>query len=157
CGSDHYDSDYDFDYDLNDCNADASGTTGKTGSVQSFKPPEVNTCYKIEAWGANGGQSTKGATGGKGAYKMAYFNLTETLKIVVGKSGTNSGSDHSNNGGGGGGGGTFVYITRSSNSHQLLMAAGGGGGGGDGSSSYSGKDGSDGTSSTCSGSTVGQG
>ena len=78
--------------------------------------------YKIECWGAKGGRSNGwGPAGGNGAYAQGTMRLRggETLKIVVGRMGTNNYYDA------GGGGGTYVCT----DSNDALVVAGGGGGG----------------------------
>ena len=94
--------------------------------------------YRIEAWGAKGGDGFEDAftPGGRGAFMSGYFNLElgVQLSIVVGQEG---GSDQ----GGGGGGGTFVWMQES---NELLLAAGGGGGAGDPGQSANNENGIDG-------------
>ena len=126
-----------------------------TGNVQSFTAP-VTGIYKIECWGAEGGDDpTKGGSiPGKGAYTSGYINLTsgKQLFLYIGGMGNsiykqvNSGGW---NGGGtctsnaninfpsGGGGSTDVRLIKHSESDgwsgtpslrsRIMVAAGGGG------------------------------
>ena len=118
-------------------NASYSGTnlagsvTINTQGIQEWTVPASGT-YRIEAWGAKGGNGTDPYAGGigqnspgKGAYLAGSFALTsgELIKILVGQVGESASGD----GGGGGGGGTFVI----KGSTTPLVVAGGGGGGGD--------------------------
>ena len=97
-------------------------------NIQSSKGIQLWTVpksgmYKIEAYGAQGGNSRL-AQGGKGAIMTGELNLVqgEVLKILIGQQGEKALN------GGGGGGGTSV-----ARSITMLILAGGGGGG----SSYS--------------------
>lgn len=56
-----------------------------TGSTQSYTIPTTGV-YKIEAWGADGGASTHGYAGGKGAYGsgVVTLNAGTVLTIEVG-------------------------------------------------------------------------
>jgi prepilin-type N-terminal cleavage/methylation domain-containing protein len=98
-----------------------ASSTGAIGSVQTWTVPYSGT-YTIEAWGAQGGNSSS-YTGGYGAYVKGDFFLiaNDTLSIIVGQQGSVNGSR-----GGGGGGGTFVLTS----SGMPLVIAGGGGGSG---------------------------
>ena len=92
--------------------------------VQLWTAPATGS-YRIEAWGAQGGNAT--GSGGLGARIRGDFALAagDALKIVVGQQGS---AIH----GGGGGGGTFVV--KSTDNFKLVIAGGGGGtgdGGGD--------------------------
>ena len=119
-----------------------------TGSYQTFKAPVTGT-YKIETWGAQGGN------GGYGGYSTGDVNLTkgETIYLVIGGKGTapsgitggsggfNGGGSGGNGspyvGGGGGGGATHIATTligsgelKEYESYQdrILIVSGGGGG-----------------------------
>lgn len=96
-----------------------SQTFSYTGSIVNWNVPAGVTSIDIEAWGAQGGNSS-GTAGGLGARIKGTFSVTpgQTLKILVGGQG-GTGTQ------GGGGGGTFV--TTSANA--ALCIAGGGGGG----------------------------
>lgn len=101
-----------------------------SSGIQLWTVP-FNGTYRIEAYGAKGGNSTTfGTIGGSGASMIGTFTLTigAVLKILCGQMGLNGGNGYT----GGGGGGTFV--TTDTNS-PLIIAAGGGGGS---LSSYSG-------------------
>jgi Glycine rich protein len=99
-------------------------STGRNGSIQTWTVPKTGI-YTIEAWGAQGGQ-TSGSSyrGGYGARMRGDFvlNKGEVLKILVGQMGL--GATGSNTGSGGGGG---TFVTKSNNS-PLIVAGGGGGG-----------------------------
>ena len=136
-----------------------NGTTGQDGTIQTTTVPAVVTSLRIDAFGAQGGDSTRNGafTGGKGAEILAAFPVTpgETLYVVVGGAGGAGGSDQSSGGGGGGGGASFVYRTGNTvapfnytalDSSGLLVAAAGGGGaggenGGDGNTGIAATDG----------------
>jgi hypothetical protein len=92
--------------------------------IQHWTVPVTGT-YRIEAWGAKGGNG-----GGNGARMAGDFVLQEgdVLDIIVGQMGTKAPSEV----GSGGGGGSFV----ASGESPLLIAAGGGGTGHNGA--YSG-------------------
>jgi len=111
-------------------------SSGYSGSYITFKAPGNGT-YTIEAWGAQGSNSSAGYNGGKGAYikGTVALNIGETLQILVGQQGQPSVSN--NYGGNGGGGGTFIAKGTSYATATPLIVAGGGGGAG-GSSSYGG-------------------
>lgn len=108
-----------------------------TGSVQTWTAP-ADAAYKIEAWGAQGGNFSR-FRGGLGAYTQIYVNLKkgQTLNIAVG------GQNSTFNGGGkgfvsGGNGGGASSITIGTNRgelknyfsyrDQIITVAGGGGG-----------------------------
>ena len=87
-----------------------------TQGIQEWTVPSSGS-YRIQAWGAQGGQS-----GGYGAYARGDFILTEgdIIHILIGQiGGTN----------GGGGGGTFVMKSPYNSVSSVLIIAGGGGGG----------------------------
>lgn len=111
-----------------------------------YKVPEVkaSSFLYIEAKGADGGKYTCWAKidrgGGKGAVAKGVFKIGTgdneiapgtTIRLIVGKKGSNN--DSCDDGGAGGGGGTGVLIlpvggTSWSNESSPLIAAGGGGG-----------------------------
>ena len=99
-----------------------NNVTVQTRGIQEWSVPFSGT-YRIEVFGASGGDSTLG-TAGKGASMSGNFTFNESqlLKIIPGQKGK-SNSNH----GGGGGGGSFVVNAIDS---SLLIAAGGGGGAG---------------------------
>lgn len=116
---------------------------GKTFATQYFTAPITGT-YKIELWGAQGGNATidsYSATGGKGGYTSGniFLNIGETLLVEVGEAYNGVSENHCYNGGGrgsistsetilnaNGGGATDVRLTSSLNS-RIMVAAGGGG------------------------------
>lgn len=134
-----------------------------TGNPQEFIVP-VNGIYKLECWGAQGGDTywNKVLTGGKGGYASGHIHLTKgvNLHIYVGGRGgrcTTMAQDGGGfNGGGnafyhnsgntssafvgGGGGATDIRINLSSLNHRVIVAGGGGGSGYDydGTTSYGG-------------------
>lgn len=87
-----------------------------TNGIISWKVPASGS-YRIEVWGARGGDATNNQYwGGYGARMRGDFSLTggDVIKILIGQSG---GASY-----GGGGGGTFV----ATNSNTALIVAGGG-------------------------------
>ena len=113
-----------------------------TGNVQSFTAP-VSGTYKIECWGAEGGDDPNkgGAIPGKGAYTSGYINLTsgKQLFLYVGGKG-NSIYKQINYGGWNGGGANTSYI-------NTYFPSGGGGSTDVRLIKHSGSDGWSGTSS----------
>uniref|UniRef100_A0A1I8HS91 phosphorylase kinase n=2 Tax=Macrostomum lignano TaxID=282301 RepID=A0A1I8HS91_9PLAT len=118
-------------------------SAGRSGSVQSVVV-KLAGCYRIEAFGAAGGSSTR-INSSRGASAAGCFSLFAgvRLQILVGQ----AGGDSACGVGAGGGGGSFVYVSNGSDSQQLLVAAGGGGGA---SRKYAGMNGSGSTSGTSS-------
>ena len=136
-----------------------SYNSGKTwdfaykGSVQSFTVPCSGT-YKLEVWGAQGGNTNQGGIGGYGGYSQGTISLSKNsiLYTVVGSAGANAGTSQyatemtngGYNGGGsavgssyytsGSGGGATNIGTRNGtlaqygNTSGLYIVAGGGGG-----------------------------
>ena len=96
-----------------------------TGDVQNFNVPCDGT-YKIEAWGAQGGDANTTYIGGKGGYASGNITLEkeETLYVVVGGAGSSfqGAGPTSGSGGYNGGGSGKVY-----NSDSSRKAASGGG------------------------------
>jgi PEP-CTERM motif-containing protein len=95
-------------------------TLSYTGTAQTYTVAATGE-YQIIAYGAQGGGSQFGTSGGNGAEIGGNFNLTagEMLNIYVGGTG---GAGPFN---GGGGGGTFVVGP--GNTNPLVVAGGGGG------------------------------
>ena len=121
-----------------------------SGKYEEYDVPLTGT-YKIELWGAQGGNSNSTYVGGKGAYTSGIINLKEgdTLFFYVGKVGysnSNVGIVAYNGGGycgvsssngwysGSGGGATDVRLVSGdwdnfdSLKSRIMVAAGGGGG-----------------------------
>ena len=125
---------------------DASINFDYTGSEQVFTA-EYSGYYKLEAWGAQGGNNTKG---GKGAYTSGIIYLNEGEKIYVYVGGQGGSNDTTTNIGGyngggysgnysgqysyGGGGATDFRLNNgtwnnvTSLASRIMVAAGGGGG-----------------------------
>jgi len=114
------------------------------GNVRTFVVPETGT-YKLEVWGAKGGDATNGATGGLGGYAKGNIQLTKgtTLYIYLGGQGSlgtggfNGGGTTARTNSGGGGGATHIGTFNSTlaahgSNSGLYIVAGGGGGAGDG-------------------------
>ena len=119
---------------------------GYTGEVQTFTAP-ADGYYKLEAWGAQGGNTAKSHSGGYGGYSTGTVCLTEGTELSVyvgGKGGADAGGW--NGGGAGcvgpnakyssyyqqqhgrsGGGATDFRISGDTLYHRILVAGGGGG------------------------------
>ena len=149
-----------FYFKLNNNKMYGIGSANSNGAVMNFDyTGSVQTAtltpgrYKLECWGAQGGNSNQSngtyGNGGKGGYSTGTLTLTQktTIYIYVGGSG-NSVTSASNsiypggfNGGGyrynykGGGGATDIRIGSASLYARVIVA---GGGGSDGSPNYSG-------------------
>ena len=126
-----------------------------TGNEQIFTANKTGT-YKLEVWGAQGGNASSSVLGGSGGYVKGYINLDkeDVLYINVGGTGSCSADSTANGGYNGGGaaksrsssytmcsGGGATSITKSSglllsfsSSIDKILAVAGGGGG---SSKYS--------------------
>lgn len=124
-----------------------------TGSEETFTAPTAGT-YKLEVWGAQGGDATSTYIGGYGAYSTGTVELQAGDKLYInvggqGTGGTNATFDGGYNGGGGaigatcngdvryqgsGGGATSIakasglLSTLSSKQSSILIVAGGGSG-----------------------------
>ncbi|TVR76525.1 MAG: T9SS C-terminal target domain-containing protein [Chitinophagaceae bacterium] len=110
-----------------DVNAAYAGTSldGQVNvidGIQLWEVPVTGT-YKIEAYGAEGGNN-----GGLGAKMSGEFHLTagEIIQILVGQGGQKSISSSCSNCGGGGGG-TFVVQEGATDESGIYVIAGGGG------------------------------
>jgi hypothetical protein len=93
-----------------------------TGKIVHFTVPTLGI-YKIEAWGAGGGNESSTATP-LGAYSKSFvffFNKEESIQILVGEKGYPGSSNRMYCGGGSGG--TFI-----AKGNVPLCVAGGGGG-----------------------------
>lgn len=108
-----------------------------SGKVVNSNNTDVKFCsgiYKLETWGAQGGNS-----GGKGGYASGNITLTgdETLYFYVGGAGgkgTNAGFNGggtTGSSGGAGGGATDIRINTDSLYARVIVAGGGGGNGKD--------------------------
>ena len=112
-----------------------------TGDVQTFVTP-VSGQYKLEVWGAQGGENDNDGNGGKGGHTSGniYLLNEKKLYIYVGESGTNANKQISYNGGGSGlahsfsgGGATDIRLVSgnwddfNSLKSRIMVAAGGGG------------------------------
>ena len=83
----------------------ANSVTINTQGIQEWTVPATGS-YRIEAWGAQGGDNQSiNMDGGAGAKISGKFDLTagSVIKIIVGQAGTDG------NFIGGGGGGSFVF------------------------------------------------
>ena len=96
------------------------------GQIQTFTAPKSGT-YKLEAWGASGGNVTNGVLGGNGGYSYGNIVLTtnDQLYVVVGGQGQSNTASTGGVGGynGGGAGGTASHTSN----YSGLGGAGGGG------------------------------
>ena len=116
-----------------------------TGSVQQFSAPKAGT-YKIECWGAAGGNDDANVVigyGGKGGYTKGYIKVNngQIFYVCVGRAGIYQGREFFNGGGisngaASGGGATDIRLDYTNwNDFESLksriMVAGGGGGGED--------------------------
>jgi hypothetical protein len=100
-----------------------------TNGIQLWTVPITGT-YRIEAFGAQGGQNTRYTLNiGYGASIRGDFILTkgEIIRILVGQQGISLFDDCAS---AGGGGGTFVVRTPYNTNGSILLIAGGGGGNG---------------------------
>jgi len=128
-----------------------NGEHGFDGSIQTYMVPKTGL-YKLEVWGAQGGNTSEG----KGGYGAGYLDLTEgsMLAVVVGgrgtarndslgtgrgKGGYNGGGDGAYNGAGGGGATHIAiynenyttlasYVDEETAKGYVYIVAGGGGG-----------------------------
>ena len=95
--------------------------------MQTFTAP-LNTTYKIECWGAEGGGASGNSRGAKGGYSIGYKSLgaSNDLYVCVGSKGGdilgNTGGNGGYNGGGKGGNGCQGDYT------YTIIGGGGGGG-----------------------------
>ena len=115
---------------------------GYTGGEQTFTAPTTGT-YKLEVWGAQGGENANKFAGAAGAYSSGEITLMKGQKFYIyvgGQSGYNGGGSPSTqaypaNIGGYGGGATDIRLINGTwNNFESLksriMVAGGGGGAG---------------------------
>lgn len=101
-----------------------------SNGIQLWTVPATGT-YRIEAWGAQGGDEGNAGRGGLGARMRGDFSLTqgEIIRIIVGQK--------ANMARNGGGGGTYVF-RNATDSLPLIVAGGGGGWGSSGGSASAG-------------------
>ena len=113
-----------------------------TGEYQTFIAPRTGF-YKIELWGAQGGNYNSSYVGGKGAYTQGTIRLNKNdlLYVYVGSQGDGFNSGGTGNGNGKtGGGSTDIRLVRESKFHnttvwtdpeslasRIMVAAGGAG------------------------------
>lgn len=109
-----------------------------SGSIQEFIVP-VTGLYKLEVWGAKGGNSKRSGIGGSGGYSKGHTILKEGTQLyVVAGGGTYNGGGTVVPGSeaGYGGGATHIALrtgllsTLNNHLNDVLIIAGGGGGGG---------------------------
>jgi len=128
-----------------------------TGNQQTFSVPSTGP-YKIEVWGAQGGNGLT-TTGGRGGYAVGTTTLTggSTVFVFVGGAGTTSNGGYNGGGaggidvgsaqnGGGGGGASDVRVGGTGLANRIIVAGGGAGGGRNGTTGVGG--GLTGTAST---------
>lgn len=118
------------------------GSTGASGSIQSFTVPANVTSLALKAWGAAGGTGTNGGRGGGGGFASGNLAVTagQVIKMVAGNGGatSNNGGAASFGGGGNtptggasasGGGYAGFFLTSVAHGNAKLIAGGGGGSG----------------------------
>lgn len=101
-----------------------------TGGVQLWTVPSSGL-YRVEAWGAQGGNPT-GRIGGRGARMRGDVELAQgqIVRILVGQQGQIGGhSQNTSQSVTAGGGGSFVVKAPYNTNESILVVAGGGGGG----------------------------
>ncbi len=119
-----------------------NGTNGMDGSAQIFSVPYTGK-YKLEVWGAQGGDANNSGQGGKGGYSYGEIDLTkgQNLYVYVGGRGTftdgNAKGDKWKSGGGFNGGGPIhwwqgLYVDWGYYKGWLIPPGGVGGPGGGG-------------------------
>jgi hypothetical protein len=106
-----------------------------TGQEQTIELPAGS--YKLEVWGAQGGEGHPDAPGGKGGYSVGEitFSNPNSIKVFVGESGESTGEGTYNGGGAAasnygaeGGGATDIRIYPFALENRIIVAGGGGGG-----------------------------
>ena len=110
-----------------------------TGNYREFIAPKTGY-YKLETWGASGGNTDSSYIGGKGGYSTGIIQLQKGEKLYIHVGGTTTTTAGGYNGGGaslayrGGGGATHIATKNgllkslSSSKDSILIVAGGGGG-----------------------------
>ena len=117
-----------------------------TGSYQEVELPAGK--YKLQCWGAQGGQCSDGYSGGKGGYSEGVITLASktTVRVYVGGQGSynsggfngggsttgassyNSGNTYGRSSMGGGGGATDIRLSDGALLSRMIVAGGGSGG-----------------------------
>ena len=92
---------YDFDY---------NGTDGTDGSEQVFNVP-CNGVYKLETWGAQGGNASSTYIGGYGGYSVGLIKLRRSTNLYINVGGQGS-TNHNSKTNGGYNGGGYTHETR---------------------------------------------
>ncbi len=122
-------------------NAQTTNSYAYTGSVQTFVVPAGVTSITVSIWGAGGGGSKTGGSGGSGALVQGTMSVTagSTLYLVVGGGGSYNAVSNAYGGGGasgvaltgaGGGGYSGIFSSNTLSQANALAIAGAGGGGG---------------------------
>ncbi len=134
--------------ELNRFGMTKTSINASSDDAQEYIVP-ISGWYKIELWGASGGQ-TSTAAGGNGGYTsgVIYLEASSVLDFNIGKAGENAQSiDNTSDGGHGGGGsapkaygagggatdariaqyGTLVYFNSDDIDTRIMVAGGGGG------------------------------
>jgi hypothetical protein len=100
--------------------------------IQEWTVPAAGT-YRIEAWGAKGGNGFQAQEdlGGNGAYLKGDFYLTleSNITILIGQMGANS-PENVNGKSAGGGGASYVLSSFNQDIGSIILISGGGGGSG---------------------------
>ena len=107
-------------------------TTDCTHYIVTVVPGE----YKLEVWGAQGGNDTtypSQAFGGRGGYSKGFLKLTTQTKLYIYVGGSGSGEKGHGRGSTGGGGSTDIRVQSgiwnyTDSLHKRIIVAGGGGG-----------------------------
>jgi hypothetical protein len=114
------------------------GKSGSNGSVQTFVVPKAVTDVTVEAWGAQGGD-TSGALGGPGGLSRGSLPVSPGSSLQLRVGGTPTGASGGYNGGGtagvpgsgytsaAGGGATDVRMGGGALADRVIVAGGGGG------------------------------
>ena len=106
------------------CDVSQSWDFDYTGGEQTFTVPTTGT-YKLETWGAQGGNYDTIKVGGYGAYSSGNKKITQTDKLYINVGGQGTVSQGGYNGGGstdysGGGGGGATHIALESGKLSIL-------------------------------------
>jgi PKD repeat protein len=111
--------------------AQGTQTFSFTGAAQTFTVPNGVCSLTIQAWGAQGANSSSNSVGGRGGYATGTISVTPgaVINIYVGGQNGFNGGGTGNSGGGNGGGASDVRIGGTALSDRIIVAGGGGGGG----------------------------